>query len=77
MTKESSNFVGGNLKVTRHPAKFGGDRHCGSGDIIILFYHEILQDHVIKTCDSMGRRPSRQVTILISLVSIGTLVGEI
>ena len=31
-----------------HPAKFGGDSHCGSGDIMILVCYVILQDHVIK-----------------------------
>ena len=37
----------------------------------------ILVCHVIEgTCDVMGRSPSIQVTILPSLVSIGTLVEE-
>ena len=26
--------------VSHHPAKFGGHRHCGSGDIMFLFAEE-------------------------------------
>ena len=36
------------MKVTCHPTKFGGHSHCGSEDIMILVYHVILQEHVIK-----------------------------
>ena len=36
------------IKVSYHPAKFGGHRHYGSGDIMIFVGHVILQDHVIK-----------------------------
>ena len=43
-----------------HLSKFGGHRHCGSKDIIILFSHLMLQDHVIKsTCEFKGRSLSR------------------
>ena len=31
-----------------HLAKFVGHRYCGCGDIIILVFQMILQDHVIK-----------------------------
>ena len=31
-----------------HPAKFGGHRHCVSGNKMVLAYHVISQDHVIK-----------------------------
>ena len=56
------------IKLTRTPsshqlAKFGGQRHCGSGDMI-LGYHVISQDHVIEG--------SCNFTILSSLVAIGT-----
>ena len=34
--KESCDFQGGAITVSYHPAKFGGRRHCGSGDIMIL-----------------------------------------
>ena len=29
-------------------AKFGGHRHCGSGDIMVLVCQVISQDHMIK-----------------------------
>ena len=36
------------IKVSYHPAKFDGHRHCGSEDIMILVCPMILQDHEIK-----------------------------
>ena len=36
------------LKISQHPTKFNGHRHCGIEDIMVLFCHVILQDHVIK-----------------------------
>ena len=42
------------------PTKFGGHRHCGIGDIVLLFCHVISQDHVFKgSSDLIGRSPSR------------------
>ena len=41
-------FVEGPLKVSHHPAKFGGRRHCGKEDIMVLVYHITLQDHVME-----------------------------
>ena len=38
----------GPLKVSHHPAKFGGHSHFGSGDIMALNWKVILQDHVVK-----------------------------
>ena len=35
------------IKAIYHPSRFGGHRHCGSGDMILVC-HVILQDHVIK-----------------------------
>ena len=65
-------------KVSYHPAMFGGHRHCGSGNIMILVCQVISQYNVIKgSCDLIGRSPSRLVTILPSLVAIGTMVVEI
>ena len=47
------------LKVSHHPTKFGGHRHGGSGDIVVLVYPVVLQDHLIKgSSDFMGRSPS-------------------
>ena len=45
---------------------------------MILACHVISPDHVIKQpCNFMGRSPSRQVTILQSLMAIATLVVEL
>ena len=64
--------------ASRQFAKFGGHRHCDSENIMILGYHVISQDHIIKgSCDFIGRNPSRYVMILPSLVAIGTVVVEI
>ena len=50
--------------VSLHPTKFGGHRHCDSGDIIVLVCHLILQDHMIKvsygTLWERGRRGKLQ-----------------
>ena len=47
-------------RLSYHPATFGGHRHCGNENIIILVCHVILQDHVIEgSCDFMGTRSSR------------------
>ena len=41
-------------------AKFGGHRHCGTGDILNLVCHVILQDQEIKgSCNFMGSSFSR------------------
>ena len=38
--------------VSHHLVNFGGHGHCGVGDVIILVYYVISQDHVIKvSCD--------------------------
>ena len=40
--------------------KFGGYRHCGREDTLILDCHVFSKDHVIKrSCDFVGRSPSR------------------
>ena len=63
--------------VSFQSASFGGYRHCSSEDIMILVCHVILQNRVIKgSCEFMGKTPSRQVTILPSLLIIGTVVVE-
>ena len=61
--------------MSQQPAKFVGHGQCGSGDIMVLVCYVSSRDHVIKgSCDYMGRSPSRLVTILPSLVVIGTTV---
>ena len=48
------------IQVSYHPAKFGGYRHSGSGDIMVFVCHVTLQDHVIKALiDFMVKSPSR------------------
>ena len=45
--------------VKDHPAT-GGNRHCGSGDIMVLVYHVILQDQVTKgSCGFTGDSSAR------------------
>ena len=40
------------VKVSYHAAKFGGHRHSGSGDIMVLVCPMISHDHVIRgSCD--------------------------
>ena len=34
--------------LNHHPAKFGGYKQCGDGDIMALVFHMILEDHMIK-----------------------------
>ena len=64
--------------VTYHPAKFGGHKHGGCVDIMIWVCQVMSQDHVIKgSYDFVDMSPSRLVTILPSLMAIGTLVVEI
>ena len=45
------------IKVSCHPAMFGGHRHSGSG-VLILVWHTILQDQLFKgSCNFMGGNP--------------------
>ena len=62
--------------VCYHWTKFGGHKYYGSGDIIDLACHVILQDHMTKeSCDYKSESPMYQITNLPSLVAI--VVGEI
>ena len=64
--------------VSHYFAYFGAHRASGSGDIRHLIYYRTSQDHLRKcSCDSMGRSPSWQVTILPFLVSFGLMQVEI
>ena len=46
------------LMVSYHPAKFGGNRHFGSEDVMVSICHVISQDHVIQaSCDFIGGEP--------------------
>ena len=45
---------------------------------MVLVCHGISQDDLIqRSCDFLGKRPSKQVTILQNLVAIATLVMEL
>ena len=71
--RDQSIYVLATVKVSHHTTKFGGNRHCGTGDIKILVCHVILHDHVMKgSCDFVS--PAKQVTIMLSLATIATLV---
>ena len=64
--------------VSRTAAKFRSNCHHGSGDIMALVCHMILQDHVIQgSCDFMGGTLSWYVTPLPSLVVTGIVLVEI
>ena len=66
------------MKVSYHPANFGGHRQCGSRDIMVLVCHVISQDHLINgSSDFVGRSTSKQVTTLQNLVAIVTLAVEL
>ena len=44
--------------LSHHRTKFGGHRHCGSGDIMVLIWRVVLQaskNHVILLCSSQSR----------------------
>ena len=55
------------LLINQNLAKFGGERHHGNADTVILVCHVVSEDHVTRSF-------SRLVTILPSLVAIGTVV---
>ena len=63
--------------VSHTPIKFGDDRHRGSGDVLVFVCHMISEHLVTKRSRNIGRNPSRLVTILPSLVVIGTGVVKI
>ena len=47
------------LKINHRPAKFGGTRHCGSRDVMILVCPVIPKNHGLKeSCDFFGGSPS-------------------
>ena len=48
------------IKVSYRPTKFGGNRHSGSGDIMVFSCHVTLQKHVInESCDLICRSQLR------------------
>ena len=64
--------------VIKHPAKFGGRGHCGSGDTAHLICHVTLQDHPIKeSCNFMKKSSLLYATTLSGLAAIAIVVSEI
>ena len=64
--------------LNHDPTKFGGHRHCSSGEIIVLVCHVILQGDVIKVSfDFIGRDHQSELTPPPRLVTIATLVVEL
>ena len=64
--------------VSNTPAKFGGYRDHGSGNIMVLVCHMISQGQLSKGSSNInGRNPSRLVTILPRLVVTGCVVVDI
>ena len=63
--------------VSHHPAKFGGHSHCVSGDIMALGCHVTLKELVTKGSRNFMDSSPTKVTILLTLVAIGTLEVEI
>ena len=65
------------LIVCHHPSTFGGQRHCGSGDMFLIS-HVISKDHVLKgLCDFIGGSSSWWVARPSSLTAISNVVVEI
>ena len=62
----------GAFKISYHPTKICGHRHCGSEDIMVLARHVIRG-----SCDFTGSSPLRWATILPSSVIIAALVVEL
>ena len=68
----------GLYKVNNNLTKYGRNKHCFVGDIMVLVCHVTLQDKVIKALYGfMVRSPSRYLTILPGLLGIATEIVEI
>ena len=65
------------VMISYHPTKFGGHGHSRRGDVMVLLSHVILQNHVSNGLTIfMNSFPSREFTILPSLVAIGAVIVE-
>ena len=61
--------------LSHHFVQLGAHRASASGDIMHLICYPISHDHLFQwSCDSIGGSPSRKVTTLPYLVSIGGIV---
>ena len=69
-------MVKGSLNLTN--VKFGGNRDCDNGDIMVLVCNMILQDHMTKESRSIkGMSHSNLAAILPSYLVIDTTIIEI
>ena len=66
------------MRMSYHPAMFGGYSHSSSEVIMNVNYHVTLQDHVVKgSCDCLDGSSLWSVTTFACLVVIGVVVVEI
>lgn len=63
--------------VSYHLSRFDGHKYHGSVDMMILVCYKILEDTSSKSHVTMSRSSSYLVTILPTLVAIGTVVVNI
>ena len=78
MTKRSSDLkIVKQLKISHHPANFGGHRHCNGGNVTVFVCHVNSEDVVKGSCDFVGRSPSWFVTTLPGLLAIWIVVVDI
>ena len=71
---------------SHHPTKFCGFRHCGSGNIMVLVCHVILENHLIKAlklaltvyskAHGMSYSHIRNLTIKVALTKIFAFVSS-
>ena len=64
------------IKVSHYPAKFGGQRHCGSGNVFDLS-RDLARPRDQRVIYFMSRSQSRQIEILPSFVVISTLEDKV
>ena len=73
MIEESCDFIVGNSSL------YGDHRHCDSGNIIILFCHMILQDHMSHVTLWVEISTDKLLSCKLpsNLVAIGIIVVEV
>ena len=53
-----------------------GQKHCGSGDLMILFFHMTWREDMFHLIDFMSRHSSLNITTLSSFVAICNVAKE-
>ena len=65
------------LRVSQSPAEFGGHRHCCNRGRVALVCYVSFQDYLTNgSSNFMSGSRSRYVSIVLSLVVIGTMIVE-